>query len=845
MIGTSFSVFFLVAALLVGAQSKGGVIDLLSGRFWLTNSPTGSVMLANGSSAKVDLRLTIKGAQGATLEVVRVGDQTLLLDRRSGDVSRLDVANLTVANSQSLPDAHDVSLLTIGDRLVVVDPRGSVAVVNPTTLETLSTLQLGQRLTRGVIAPNGTIWVGEPTAGVVVPLTMTADGQLRSAKPVDVGADEGMELSLVDDKPTVVSAGKRAIITIVGSTPSPSVPFPLGIGDTVVVPPKVIGALLPISVNRAGQLVLVNGSDVRPVDLGLQGKELGGPIPFDGKVYVPNYTDGRLVVVEPSGTYANAPGVNIAANARFSLMEDGGRLWVDDPTGTEAFVLGQGGTGFRQIDKSVPDVPTNDRPTTSVPKPPVLFPATTLPKTQPPVTQGGSGPSTIAPRSVATTIPPSAPGAPTTVAASGGNATAVVSWGPASANGAAIQEYDVSWTVSGKGGTPGQSTVPGGSGQTTVGSLTNGDTYLFTVVAKNNVGTGPGAVSPPVTPSATVPSPPGPPTATANADGSIDLVWSAANGQGHPIQGYDVTATSSGAKGSLVAAKVTGIAAHVTAADGLVLGTSYTFTVIATNDLNNASMPSSPSNAVTPYTPASAPGSPTSKASGTDIQVNWQQPALNGGTLVSYAVASDNGLSPQTISSGTSATFSGLTPGTSYTFTITGVTTANGKTVTGAKATTPATAVGIAPTVSNLSASPSGDRQIAVSFKVDGHNSGAVTCKVILNGTLAWQGGCANPATPTIGGLAYATDYDVYATADNSFGSSNASNHVGVRTNDPPPSVTVSKAGVGTSPVGTCTTASAGCHWVHVALRNFAANASVRVGCSDSGGEFYSYTTTT
>jgi hypothetical protein len=847
--------------LLAGAQSRGGTIDLLSGRFWLANSRAGSVMLANGSSAKVELRITIKGAKGDTLEVIRVGDQSLLLDRKSGDVSRLDVADLKVANSQNLPNAENVSLLAVGDKLVVVDPHGTVSVEDPTTLRTLSTVRVGQPLTRGVVTADGTVWVGEPTAGVIVPLTLSTDGHLRSGKSVTVGADAKMELALVNNKPTVVAVARRAIVTIEGSTASSAVPFPMIPGDSVAVPPTVIGSLFPISINMAGQLVLVDGNAARSVDLGLQRKELGGPVPFDGSVYVADYTDGRVVVVDPSGNHANAPGINIPANVRFSLTVDGGRLWLDDPNGTEAFVLNQGNRAFRSIDKSAPSSApiVQPRPPVTTPRtlpnPSVSGPSvnnqasTTLPPS--PVTTILPSPPPLPPSPVIT-IPPSAPGAPTNVRAVAGNATATVSWGPATADGAAVQRYDVSWTVSGTGGTPGKTIIPASSLQTVLSSLTNGATYTFTVVAKNSVGVGPGSVSPSVTPSSTVPSPPGAATATPNADGSIDLVWPAADGQGHLIQGYDITAASTGSGGApatlIVASKITGTTAHVTTATGLVLGTSYTFTLIATNDLSTASTPSQPSNAVTPYLPALPPGSPTAKVSGTGINVNWQQPVLNGGTLVSYAVSGDNGLIPQTISVGTSATFDGLTPGTSYTFTIATTTSANGETVTGLSSTTPATAFGIVPSVSNLSASLSADRTISVSLSVDGHNSGPVTCDIYFNGGVAWQGGCGTSVSTTVAGLAYSTTYDIYATADDMFGNSGPSNHFAVRTNDPPPpppSVTVSRGARGVSPNGTCKKLSDNCNWVHVAIRNFAPSTSVRIGCSSSGPEFYHYSVTT
>ena len=103
-----------------------------------------------------------------------------------------------------------------------------------------------------------------------------------------------------------------------------------------------------------------------------------------------------------------------------------------------------------------------------------------------------------------TAAPITVPGAPTSVVANAGNATASVTWvAPVDNGGAAIQNYTV--TAS-----------PGGAAQTVATTsaaftgLTNGTIYTFSVVARNSVGTGPAATSNPVTPVAPLPPPPPP-----------------------------------------------------------------------------------------------------------------------------------------------------------------------------------------------------------------------------------------------------------------------------------------------------------------------------------------------
>jgi hypothetical protein len=98
-----------------------------------------------------------------------------------------------------------------------------------------------------------------------------------------------------------------------------------------------------------------------------------------------------------------------------------------------------------------------------------------------------------------------APGAPTAVAATAGNAEASINWtAPASDGGSPITNYIVTPYA---GATPGTPKEVGNVLSTTVTGLSNGTAYRFTVKAKNATGTGPeSALSNEVTP--TLPAPP-------------------------------------------------------------------------------------------------------------------------------------------------------------------------------------------------------------------------------------------------------------------------------------------------------------------------------------------------
>ncbi|HEY7148810.1 MAG TPA: fibronectin type III domain-containing protein [Gaiellaceae bacterium] len=176
------------------------------------------------------------------------------------------------------------------------------------------------------------------------------------------------------------------------------------------------------------------------------------------------------------------------------------------------------------------------------------------------------------------------PGAPTNVNGTAGNGSVALTWtAPASDGGSPITGYRITPYI----GTAAQTPILTGSAGTSfnVTGLTNGTTYTFTVAAINAVGAGPdSAASPPVTPVAT-PTPPGAPSNVLGVAGdrSVALSWTAPTSDGgRPITSYRITPYI----GSNAQTPVnTGSASTSFTVTGLTNGTTYTFTVAATNSI--------------------------------------------------------------------------------------------------------------------------------------------------------------------------------------------------------------------------------------------------------------------
>ena len=386
----------------------------------------------------------------------------------------------------------------------------------------------------------------------------------------------------------------------------------------------------------------------------------------------------------------------------------------------------------------------------------------------------GTGPASAVRRATPTApSQPSVPGKPV-VTLTPGNTQIEVEWTEPANNGAAITDYDVRYRAGTSGGWTDKPHT-GTTRNTTITSLTNGQSYQVQVQAKNSAGSGPWSDAATATPqpSVSVPGQPDAPTLTAG-NTQIEVEWTAPANNGAAITDYDVEYRQ-GSSGNYTDWPHSGTTLNTTIT-GLTNDQSYEVRVRASNSAGAG--PWSDAATATPTASPSAPDKPvvTLTPGNAEIEVEWTAPANNGAAITDYDVQYRQGTSggwtdkPHT---GTtrSTTIESLTNGQSYQVQVRATNSAGPGAWSDAVTATPRTVPG-KPAVT-LTA---GDTQITANWPEPDTNGAAITDYDVeyrqgTSGNFTNWPHTGTARTATITGLTNDQSYQVQVRATNAAGS--------------------------------------------------------------------------
>ncbi|NKE56025.1 hypothetical protein FXN61_03955 [Lentzea sp. PSKA42] len=546
----SFVAALLGVLVLAGAALGQGIsrtsVAVSDGLTWLGDDQRGEVVQVNPVSGRPQTRLQISGPD-SQLEIAQEDGRLIVLNRRTGEITVIDLATLLASGRRQAPPGASSKVLVANGMVFVVDrAAGTVHTADPLTLADVGQKwEAGQPLADAVVDERGVLWLVDH-GGTLRSLDWSDDEERFQERSQRQVAGAGPRTVLVPHDQGVTLIGLDGGVVVRDGT-GEDVSRSTDRTDAEVIAAQTSPTdLVPASVPDSSVVVLVVDGQVLRVDVGAMGcPKPGRPAVFRDKVYVPCKGSGKVIVLDRGGK-RGGDDVRTSGGSDPELVFDDGRLFVNVP-GSSTGVLVDADGGTRSLTIRSPELPVKDpdrSPPPSVPPPPPPNPNEPV---KPPRNPGEQRQRTVRtrsapPPSVPSSTPPSnsggsAPAAPAgvTVREKSRTASAVVvtvSW-----TAAASAEPVVGYTVTGSGSFSGGSVSAQSAGTSADLSLPcTGSTFCtsgrldvtvrastatqagaagmaaFTVTAPNPPPNNPPPNNPP--PNPPPPPPPPPPTTT-------------------------------------------------------------------------------------------------------------------------------------------------------------------------------------------------------------------------------------------------------------------------------------------------------------------------------------------
>jgi hypothetical protein len=503
-----------VVAAVSGAANPVSAVQFLLPGHWVYNAALEGVFHVDGATGDVDARAHVPGDPG-DLVVQHDTSGYVVGSSRITEFgkSTLQVEGTTRPASSEVP----VPVETAGGPYLVYRNAGKVARLG----DPAYVVKVGGPVGDPVATDDGVVWLPRTSAGLLCQL---GSGDRTASCNLSLPKGNTGVMTVVGDRPMFVDTTADRLYPVTSEGLGAARDLRIDVPERAKVATTDVGGRVAILDGDEMYLVDAGTRGAKPVKVQLPDGDYAGPVSTGDVVAVVDRKTNTLSTFDGQGSPRSKKRLPTKdGEPRLTLGEDD-RLYVDDETGEHVVVVDKDG--------GVTDVPITGEDEGAGPpeggsaNPPQAGPRTEQPRTEQPRTEQPSNEPRRTPQNdppperespptrneeppPPPRVPATVPGAPTGVTATAGNGTATVRWGVPPDNRSPITGYTVSW--------PGGSLdVPGPSA--TVPGLANGTSYVFTVAARNGVGTGPGASSNPVTPAAPVVPPSAPVNAAAGYD---------------------------------------------------------------------------------------------------------------------------------------------------------------------------------------------------------------------------------------------------------------------------------------------------------------------------------------
>jgi PKD repeat protein len=322
-----------------GGDVSARTVSLDDVAAWLLSPAVGQAQLVDGDSAQVVT--SVKLGSGVTAGAQSGADE--FVADAAGGVRRIDGAGYQVSAPARLGrDGDTLTVYPSRDTLFAVDrTTGLVLAADPRTLAVRSRYTLSTRVPASGIVPDDAhgLWAIDGATGDlerVGPAGLTIQRRAVSATR--------SQLVSVAGRPVAVDLAARRASWLGprGTTGAGTCVATDAADDTVSVIGSPTAPRLYVISGRRGLLQvsdLATGRCGDGIDLGVSGHRLGQPQEARGRVFVPDFTTGQVIVVDVAGARVIARPAVVAPATPFELRGQGPVVFFNVPTSSVAGVV--------------------------------------------------------------------------------------------------------------------------------------------------------------------------------------------------------------------------------------------------------------------------------------------------------------------------------------------------------------------------------------------------------------------------------------------------------------------------------------------------------------------------
>ncbi|MDQ0373512.1 hypothetical protein [Cellulomonas humilata] len=393
-------------------------LDSVAGSVWVASSGPGQLALVDGPTGEVAVQLAV-AVPGDDLVAAQSGATGYVVNRTRGSVLRVESGTWEPGRPRTAVAGATAGLDVVVSSTAVYAVDSEQGLVVELDLETLAPRGPARSLSGGlgpsapVVDDRGDLWLLEARRGDLLHVGGAVQLAARSAADPRTG-----RLVSADGRPVVIDPGAGTAVqyddegrpgpeACVDVSPTDdAVRFAGGTDRDEVYTVSGTDAVLRVTDLSTGTCDTVVSSIATP------GSDLGTPVELDGRLFVPDFSTGQVVVVDlDTRRVLVTTDPLIGVGTAFDLTAKDGFVFYNDTASEKAGVLDLDGT-VRSVSKYDPEQPALGLEAPEQPEPPVTEP--TGPADEPTPPTQPSDPVTTAPATpdARPSTAPSAPPAP-------------------------------------------------------------------------------------------------------------------------------------------------------------------------------------------------------------------------------------------------------------------------------------------------------------------------------------------------------------------------------------------------------------------------------------------------